>query len=1304
MTSLIFGDRSCKIGSILFCFGNENACFGGVKRIKMSSPPRWYGHLYPAAKSKTKKDGWPSLNGEMGNLLSELKTEIEKGEVPRGDSSKHIAEYAERVKQLVYRPTKQDANFRAHYARDRAHRMMPSSFASNWLGNPLVALTHTKEDEEIQKLYSQYNEKQWLPLDYYEKHWYHLRDAELHAAEAEFRGSVACEAFEPGYFVVRREEKDDAHPDGVKGFHYPTYGYFQSVTQFQAWLEALPVGHRMFHEMVMPERPQKLFFDIDAEQGKIDAATKVKESLLFDKKEARELIFSTFLEVLKATFKRVYNLELTADNIVICDSSNEKKFSRHVLVTGYHELNYQERKYFAMTVYYALVAKDKMVGSFLDSAPLKHPNASLRITGCHKWGQVGRTKKILSNHTFLDTIIQHILPTSVALPAFAPPASAYSGRVGGGFIEGKVSKCVEAAFRGLYDVDECERRGGNLFIYAGNANIVCPFCNVHHDNVNGLTAALQGKKIRAFCPRYDAHPDTRVEKKFMEIGKLDYPQWYIDAKEAFDWSSRAQSLAPTDLSNPVHIKEKELSPDLCLQQLEKCDTLLVRSPMGTAKTKSMINYCEKKDPETVVILGCRVGYDKGLATRYGKDKYINYLDVKEKSILLEKHKHLVVQIESLHRLIFRQGKDGKVVWPDLLILDEIEGLIQQFSHDTMRTSGTIHRCWEVFEALVKHAKKVVMMDAFLGARTAKLAKHMRKPATTISVINDYPAAENRHYSVIPKLKQIGIMQQFLRKSIPFVVCSNSLKFIKRVKKLLEKQVAEEKLPAKKIKDYTSETGQEMRKDLEDPDKAWADVDVLMYSPTITIGCSFEVSHFRSIFGYFVETSCGFLDCLQMLGRVRDCKFDPEDDAHLYYLSFSDHYMIYDEEPSVAWIESCLENTYMRALTNSHGKLLTGEEKLEQDARREETRQLIAVRLDGAERHIESDGKLSLVKDNYYYAQLSNVIEEIKSRNNFVYWFLLYLLDSGAQITLDGCSCIPSVARDMLDEANELVDTVEKKKAYEDLAEELLMDNSRDDEIIAAAKTGMLVADVEVKKEEATRLGEATSLTQGQLEDINLTQRGQMTQSVLNSVAKATLAKAYGLESSQVDVEFTEKYNDIKLRTTFKRLRDSTAEDSIAASIEKLKQKSGAIILANMSTNSSTCQLDCKDKSIRHELCEGLMKMMGFDLTSTKRWEKLVAPTYDAAIGGLKSGITGYIEHYRTALVREIGKKSSSLLNSDQWDEKRLREFAQGMVLSTYGVKVQLNAEKGVSVSLDENKAPFHWDGERYETDHRPMKK
>ena len=1282
-----------------------------------TSYPHWYGHLYPAVTSRKEDGKWPSLPGEMGRLLAELKMKLEKGEVARANAAKHLSDYAEQVKRLTYKESKQDADFRMHYASDRARHMLPSSFTSDWLGNPLVALAPTKEDEEIHKLYTLYGEKQWLPLDYCEKHWYHTRDAELHAAEAEFRSSVACEAFEPDYFVVRRENKDEAHPDGVEGFRYPTYGYFQSVTQFQEWLEALPVGHRMFHEMVMPERPQKLFFDIDAEQEKIDAATKVKGSLLFGMKgdEARVALFTTFLEVLKTEFRKIYSLSLGEENLVICDSSNEKKFSRHVLVTGYHELNYQERKYFAMTVYYALVSRDKTVGSFLDSAPLKHPNASLRIAGCHKWGQVARTKKVLSAHSFTDTIIQHILPTSVALPALAPPASAYSGRVSGGFIEEKISKCVAATFHDLYEINRCERRG-NLFVYPGNITTVCPFCNVRHGNVgsHGLIVALLGKKIRAFCPRYDAHPDTRTKVKFMEIGKLDYPQWYLDAKEAFDWSSRTQTLAPIDLPNPVHIKEKELSLNLCMEYLDKCDTLIVRSPMGTAKTKAMINYCEKKSPETVVILGCRVAYDKGLAVRYGKEKYNNYLDIKEKSILLERHKHLVVQIESLHRLVFRQGKDGKAVWPDLLILDEIEGLIQQFSHDTMLSSGTIHRCWEVFEALVKYSKKVVMMDAFLGARTVNLSKRMRDPATTVSVVNDYPSAENRQYNVMPKLKQIAIMQEYLRKGMPFVLCSNSLKFIKRVRKLLEVQVATEKLPEKKIKAYTSETGQELRKELEDPNKAWADLDVLMYSPTITIGCSFEVPHFEAIFGYFVETSCGFLDCLQMLGRVRDCKPDPKEDAHLYYLSFSDHYMVYDEEPSAAWIESCLESTYMRALTNSRGRLVTMEERkmmygiveedkayaTKQEANRIEVRQLLAVRLDGIERHIESDGKLALVKDNYYYAQLSNAIEEIKSRNNFVYWFLLFLLDSGAQVLLDACTCIPAVAMDYLDEAREVANTAERKKAYEELLETLLLQGNADADLIATVKEGMMLAEGQVNMEEAERIAKAESLTPVEVEEINGSQRGQMSQGTLNSIAKAALAKAYGLQSSQVNAEFVGKYNTPELRSAFKRLRASTAEGSIAESIEAMKQTSGAAILTNMSSTSSTSQLDCKDRSIRHELCEGVMKLMKFDLTKAKHWEQLQPPPYGEAIKGLRSGIVDYVTRYRTALVRELGKKNSSLLNPGQWGDKRLREFAQRMLLSTYGVAVHLSPGMGASVALD-SRYPFHWDEKEggYETEH-----
>jgi len=59
------------------------------------------------------------------------------------------------------------------------------------------------------------------------------------------------------------------------------------------------------------------------------------------------------------------------------------------------------------------------------------------------------------------------------------------------------------------------------------------------------------------------------------------------------------------------------------------------------------------------------------------------------------------------------------------------------------------------------------------------------------------------------------------------------------------------------------------KDFDDVNKAWANVDILIYTSTISAGCSFELLLFTCVFGYFSSLSTDYKTAVQMMGRVRN---------------------------------------------------------------------------------------------------------------------------------------------------------------------------------------------------------------------------------------------------------------------------------------------------------------------------------------------------------------------------------------------------------------------------------------------------
>ena len=80
---------------------------------------------------------------------------------------------------------------------------------------------------------------------------------------------------------------------------------------------------------------------------------------------------------------------------------------------------------------------------------------------------------------------------------------------------------------------------------------------------------------------------------------------------------------------------------------------------------------------------------------------------------------IIMSLESLHKI-------SELKRYEMVVCDEMETLLSNFSSSTLgaRTYETFQR----FENLLKGAKKVVMMDAFISNRTIHLAKgdHQKK--------------------------------------------------------------------------------------------------------------------------------------------------------------------------------------------------------------------------------------------------------------------------------------------------------------------------------------------------------------------------------------------------------------------------------------------------------------------------------------------------------------------------------------------------------------------------------------------------
>lgn len=224
-----------------------------------------------------------------------------------------------------------------------------------------------------------------------------------------------------------------------------------------------------------------------------------------------------------------------------------------------------------------------------------------------------------------------------------------------------------------------------------------------------------------------------------------------------------------------------------------------------------------------------------------------------------RHPALIVQVESLHRLVM--PSDPEPI--DLLVLDEVESILAQFNSGLHRH---FNASWAMFQWMLGSAARVVCMDANLSDRTYRTLERMRSGHPVHFHWNQYPrAGEDRYYVTVNQPTWIGALHQKLREGAKIVLPTNSLAEAKTFREVLESE-----FPNKKIRLYSSETPPSVKaRHFADVHTHWTGLDVLIYTPTVSAGVSFEAKHFDVLFGYFCDMSCDVETCRQMLGRVRN---------------------------------------------------------------------------------------------------------------------------------------------------------------------------------------------------------------------------------------------------------------------------------------------------------------------------------------------------------------------------------------------------------------------------------------------------
>ena len=891
-------------------------------------------------------------------------------------------------------------------------------------------------------------------------------------------------------------------------------------------------------------------------------------------------IFSVILDAIRDAFFIIYGKNLTSDNEIICESADltgpVTKFSNHVIIDKYYVTGHSQSCEFTRRL---MTLLPKAYHPFLDIGVNKRIQ-NFRLVNCHKLLST-RVKRIVTGQSPERSIITNVVNCDELDDIVERVAVAHNDTdLHPEDITNVLTLCAED--RATHSHTFKYAKGG-LFIFTRDRPSHCEFCNKSHDKDNTLiiTTSITHGTIAVFkqCRRYlevrgrDGHHfskigeirsnvapdaddfdddddddsgdsgDERPVKNDDDIAKM--ARWVDSAiKHAVDDLAIRPLYTEDTLFDALGEKLKTDYSATTLRDFELTDTLVVRAAMKMGKTKALVKYLKSYFSgnlrESVIrFVSFRQTFSGNIKEKFSD--FTLYSDVKGEL----DHAKLIIQVESLHRLCVQPGTEV----PDLLILDECESIFEQFDSGLLKDN--FNECFAKFQYMMRHSKHVICMDANITDRTYRMLKQMRPQfaravedeSQVVYHYNRHKNAQADKYFVCgDKIKWLGVLYSCIEADEKLAIPMSSLSEAKILVKNLAK-----KYPEKFIKLYSSETTQREKKEhFADVNNYWNQFDIMVFTPTVSAGVSFEEKHFDKVFGYFTDQSCPVETCQQMIGRIRD-------------VGSKELYM-------------CLNatgNTLPDTIDNIKKMLHVQRGNLSK-----------TFKVSGLQAEYGANGEVSYHSGDYFQLWLENMRMRNLSKNSFIRRFIHIVSTTGAQI-------------------NFLSDDLYGDKS----GIPMFIDGGLNDELLIIANDHA-TAKKEIKSEVIKKVSESDDLGEEAVDEIHTLMMSQedITEDQKYAFEKHRLRVDYQY-NGVIDEKFVRRYNTPKVRRVYKNLvRISPYADMETAWRQiQLEERAGHKYLMDIGETAYCQDLNRKYVFDQHRYALSLLKLCGWNSILDKEY-------------------------------------------------------------------------------------------------------
>lgn len=288
----------------------------------------------------------------------------------------------------------------------------------------------------------------------------------------------------------------------------------------------------------------------------------------------------------------------------------------------------------------------------------------------------------------------------------------------------------------------------------------------------------------------------------------------------------------------------------------------VISPLGSGKTtaiQSYINHAQEdtEEPLKVLVIMPRVTLIEASAESLGLNLYSDVTTDAQRERLVITPNSLAAHLGDLD------------IEYDLVVMDESESVTGITSSDLLRNH---YRTYETMRKVMHKAKKVVLLDAHAAELTESLISFMAFTDYTTLDNRSKPWASWKATQVVPakgiKPSEAALsdLMALIGSGKKVAVPSSSNTFVTLAAETISKQ-----LPKTKVMLISRETTKdaEVKALMKNPALV-TKYDVLLYSPSLDVGVSFDKPHFDAVYGMFAdgEKSMTPDNAIQAMARVR----------------------------------------------------------------------------------------------------------------------------------------------------------------------------------------------------------------------------------------------------------------------------------------------------------------------------------------------------------------------------------------------------------------------------------------------------